>query len=523
VIARRDNARLLENFWEHVNIYRKLGFDPLRWIPTCSNEVDIHVLKAALAEVKHSHIKITPSWYDSFYYIEGKIPELTRRVYSFANPVMDKEVELKRALAVFRIHTGSGEHAPLLSQALENFFKMFNSKVSVTSISAVLTEHKDAEFGMLDYIQLHRGDKIGYMPAVTSVTQVTDITKEPDADLHSNIAMTSAIELLNLLGCDMKSSPSSKLFPIYDAPSEEMLDKIRSNLDAFTSRYNLALEDYSSLKLGKLFYGTSAVSTTTKELPTKYDQVEEGMEIIVTNKFGGLSELGLYTLASMDSENIAKYEQQQQQNAAAGSGGGGISFANITQAKDEALKNLSEPHFALGKIIAKYCPDFGTAYDKQVHITAVYPVGWQGIFALGKLAELANAQLMINELPVRNEDIAKFATDKFLIENATASLNGCHIIIATKDVANLITEELSKHNFAPYRIGLVEKKGSSSVSFATDVSQYVASKVKLARLVGIPPQHDTTTTTTAAPPSPPGAPPPPPPPSPTSSEGSAVS
>ena len=517
MIARGDNARLSENFWEHVNIYRKLGFDPLRWIPSCSNEVDIHVLKAALAEVKHSRIKVSPSWFDSFYHIDGKIPELTRRVYSFANPVMDKEVELKRALAVFRIHTGSGEHVPLLSQALENFFKMFNSKVSVTSASAVLTEHKDAEFGMLDYIQLHRGDKIGYMPAVTSVTQVTDVSKAPDADLHSNIAMTSAIELLNLLGCDMKSSPSSKLFPIYDAPSEEMLDKIRSNLDAFTSRYNLALEDYSSLKLGKLFYGTSAVATTTKELPTKYDHVEEGMEIIITNKFGGLSELGLYTLACMDSENIAKYEQQQ--NAAGG--GGGISFAHITQAKDEALKNLSEPHFALGKIIAKYCPDFGTTYDKQVHITAVYPVGSQGIFALGTLAELANAQLTINELPVRNEEIAKFATDKFLIENATASLNGCHIIIATKDVANLITEELSKHNFAPQRIGLVEKRGSSLVTFAIDVSQFVASKVKLARLVGIPPQHDTTT---SAPPSSPGAPPPPPPPSsPTSSEGSAVS
>ena len=507
--------KLSENFWEHINLYRKLGFDPLRWIPSCSNEVDIHVLKAALAELKHSRIKVSPSWFDSFYHIDGKIPELTRRVYSLANPAMDKEVEVKRALAVFRIHNGSGEHAPLLSNALENFFKIFNTKVSVTSASAVLTEHKAAEFGMFDYIQLHRGDKIGYMPAVTSVTQVTDVTKEPDADLHSNIAMTSAIELLNLLGCDMKSSPSSKLFPIYDAPSEEMLDKIRSNLDAFTSRCNLALEDYSSLKLGKLFYGTSAVSTTTKDLPTKYDQIEEGMEIIITNKFGGLSALGLYTLACMDSQNIAKYEQN---------GGGGMQFANITQAKDEALKNLSEPHFALGKIIAKYCPDFETAYDKQAHIAAVYPVGPQGVFALGALAELANVQLMINkELPVRDEELAKFVTKEFLVENATASLNGCHIIVATKDVANLITEELSKHNFAPERIGFVEKKGSWSVSFATDVSQFVASKVKLARLMGPPQRHD------AAPPASPPAPsstPPPSPPSPsppTSSNGSAVS
>ena len=503
---------LSENFWEHINLYRKLGFDPLRWIPSCSNEVDIHVLKAALTELKHSHIKVSPSWFDSFYHIDGKIPELTRRVYSLANPAMDKEVEVKRALAVFRIHNGSGEHAPLLSNALENFFKIFNTKVSVTSASAVLTEHKAAEFGMFDYIQLHRGDKIGYMPAVTSVTQITDVTKAPDADLHSNIAMTSAIELLNLLGCDMKSSPSSKLFPIYDALSEEMLDKIRSNLDAFTSRCNLALEDYSSLKLGKLFYGTSAVSTTTKDLPTKYDQIEEGMEIIITNKFGGLSALGLYTLACMDSQNIAKYEQD----------GGGMQFANITQAKDEALKNLSEPHFALGKIIAKYCPDFETAYDKQTHIAAVYPVGPQGVFALGALAELANVQLMINkELPVRDEELAKFATKEFLVENSTASLNGCHIIVATKDVANLIMEELRKHNFAPERIGFVEKKGSWSISFATDVSQFVASKVKLARLMGPPQRHDAAAATASASPTPaPSSTPPSPPPS---SNGSAVS
>jgi hypothetical protein len=81
-------------------------------------------------------------------------------------------------------------------------------------------------------------------------------------------------------------------------------------------------------------------------------------------------------------------------------------------------------------------------------------------------------------------------------------------------VANLIIEELRKHNFAPERIGFVEKKGSSSVSFATDLSQFVASKVKLERLLEIPQRHD-------APASP--APPPSPPPSAASSDGSAVS
>lgn len=457
-----------DNFWEHIDQYRKFGFDPLRWIPTCSNEVDSQILKNALVDVKRSSIKVSPSWFDSFYHIDGKMPELTRRVYSLAAPVVDKEVEVKRALAIFRVHTGAGEYAPLLSETLQNFLRVFNAKVSVSCASAALTEHPDAQFGMLDYIELHRGEKVGFMPGVTSVTQVTDVTRDPDADVHSDIAMTSAIELLNLLGCGVASS--FKLFPVYDAPSEEILDRIRSNLDVFTSRYNLAMEDYSSLKMNKLFYGTTAMASTMKELPTRYDQVEEGMEIMITNKFGGLPAVSLYTLARMDSENIIKYEQN------------GVPFADITEARDEAVKNLSEPHFVLGKLIAKYCPDFGAPFDKSIHITAVHPVGPRGVFALGLLAELTNSHLLINELPVRNPELAKFATKEFLVENATASMNGCHLIVATREAANLITEDLKKHNFVPERIGIVAKKGAASVAFTQDPSQFVASKAKLARL-----------------------------------------
>jgi len=457
-----------------VDQYRKLGFDPLRWIPACSNEVDPVVLRGALADVKHTSIKVSPSWFDSFYHIDGKAPELTRRVYGLASPAIDKEVEVKRALSIFRVHIGAGEYAPLLSESLQNFFKAFNAKVSILSATTVLTEHPEAQFAMLDYIELHRGDKAGYMPAVTSVTQVTDVTRAPDADVHSNIAMTSAIETLNLLGCGISSL--FKLFPVYDAPSEEILDRIRANLDAFTSRYNLAMEDYNALKTNKLFYGTSAMAITSKELPTRYEQVEEGMEIMITNKFGGLPAMSLYTLGRMDSENIIKYEQN------------GVSYESISAAKDEAIKSLSEPHFALGKIVAKYCPDFGSAYDKNAHITAVYPVGQRGVFALGSLAELTNSHLAIKELPVRNEEIARFATKEFLVENSTASINGCHVIVGARAVLNMMAEDLKKHNFAPETIGSVAKKGTAVVIFDKDASQFVASKAKLARLT-IPAQQ----------------------------------
>jgi len=451
--------------------YRKLGFDPLRWVSSCTAEADPYVLKEALAEVKRSTVKITPSWFDAYPHIEGKEPELTRRIYELANPAIDKEVEVKRALALFRVHASTGESPKALGEALHNFLSAFSAKVAVSSAQVALTEHQDAQFALFDYIALHRGNKDGHMPALTSFAQITDVTAAPDAEVHAKIAIAGAVERLNLLGC---GNPSQyKFFPIYDAPAEEMLDRIRANLDAATARHNLPMEDYSSLKKGKLFYGTSAVAITNKEMPTWYDQVEEGMGVMITNKFGGLAATSLHAMALMEPKNADKFERA------------GVTMSSIAAARDEALKSLSEPHFALGKIVAKYCPEFGSPFDKQSHITAVYPVGSRGLFALGDLAELANAHIAIDSIPVRDEEIAKLATKEFAIENSTASQHGCHVIVGTKDVLNLVAQDLSQHHFAPESIGTVGKKGAPSVE-VKGAEQFVASKAKLARLAPQP-------------------------------------
>ena len=457
---------MIENFWETIEEYRQLGFDPLRWIPTCSNEIDSYVLQSSLEKIKRSTIKIISSWFDAFYYTDGKSPELTRRVYKFDNPQIEREVEIKRALAMFRIHTQIGEDSILLSQALQRFLKCFHSKTMIKKSTTTLTAYPEAQFVLLDYIASHRGNKVGYITASNSTTQITDPTQRPESEIHSNIALTNAMENLNLLGC----TSGFKVFPIYDAPTEEILDKIRKNLDAFTSRYNLAMDDYSSLKIGKLFFGTTAIANTLKELPTRYDQVEEGMQIIISNKFGAMPALSLYMLTEMDPSNLAKLEQNN------------ILWNYLSSAKDEVIKHLSEPHFSFGKIISKYCPDFGTTFDKHAHITAVHPVTTDGIFALAKFAGLTNSHVVINEIPMMYEEIARFATKEFLIENATASSNGCHLIVVTIDLASSIIGDLRKHNFEPAVIGFIAKKERPFVVIEKDISQYVASKAKLAKL-----------------------------------------
>jgi selenophosphate synthase len=98
---------------------------------------------------------------------------------------------------------------------------------------------------------------------------------------------------------------------------------------------------------------------------------------------------------------------------------------------------------------------------------------------------------VVNEIPLRHEEMAKFATKEYLVENATASINGCHLIVASNAVSELVMNELKKHNFAPERIGVVSKKGLASVTFdaAAKAGDYVAAKSKLERLSSSPVQQ----------------------------------
>ncbi|HYY49483.1 MAG TPA: hypothetical protein VE643_01330, partial [Nitrososphaeraceae archaeon] len=192
---------MTDKFWDTIEEYKQLGFDPIRWIPICSNEIDRRILQSSLNEIKRASLRIDPSWFDAFYHTDGRSPELTRRVYDFKEPGVEREVEIKRALAMFRIHTETAEDPLLLTSALRKFLRSFHSKVTIKKISTNLTAYHDAQCAILDYIDLHRGNKVGYIAASNSTTQITDASERPNSEIHSSIALTAAMENLNLLGC----------------------------------------------------------------------------------------------------------------------------------------------------------------------------------------------------------------------------------------------------------------------------------------------------------------------------------
>jgi selenophosphate synthase len=144
--------------------------------------------------------------------------------------------------------------------------------------------------------------------------------------------------------------------------------------------------------------------------------------------------------------------------------------------KNEIIKSLTQPRFSMGKIISKYCTDFGKEVDTNGNIISVYPVGSDGILALINLSKISNSHIVVNEVPIKHEDLARFATDEFLVSNSTAAVNGCHLIISSEDLAPLILEDLKKHNFNPHIIGFINDKERPMVTINNNINKYVAAK-----------------------------------------------
>jgi selenophosphate synthase len=301
----------------------------------------------------------------------------------------------------------------------------------------------------LDHIKTQRGNRSGYTVVTSSNTQATDINQNIESPIHMEISLTESINLLNSLGCSI----DIRLFPIYDAPNDDILDKIRRDIDNFTIKYNYSFEDYSSLKLGSLFFGTTATGNIHKELPNRYDLVKEDTQIITTDKLGLLACLSLYTIAILNEKLFEKLNKI------------GIQDSRLNQLKDLAIKNLTEPKASLGKIITKFLPDFESEFDFQSHIIVTHPISKNGILSLYEISKLTNSELIIDDIPVIDRDITDFVSKEFLISNPTASTPNTCMLLMSKELSSTVIDELSKNKFNPRVIGKVGKVGKVGVTF----------------------------------------------------------
>ena len=452
------------DFWDNIYKYKEYGFEPLNWISTFSNEIDPDLLEFSLNKIKGTNWKIVPEWFDWFYKSERKNPEVTRRIYNLSDLYgQQSETGIKKALAIIQLNKEIIDNQEKRLDLLSNLINSIKSKCITKKISAINTSSKK-QFALLDFIETRRGNKVGYIIANNYITQITDVLCSPESDIHCKITVAGVIENLNLLGC----IDEFKIFPIYDAPKEEMLDVTRQNLDSITLSNNIYMEDYSSLKIGNLFFGASATATTYKEIPTRYTEVEEEMNVISTDKFGSIIPLSLFLLTKINVENISIFENQ------------GIVITELEKEKDNIINNLSHPRFELGKIINKYCPTFEGKFDKTSHITAVFPILTQGILAIKKLVDYIDHEIIIDKIPIKNKEMSSYAVKEYLVQHSTSSINGCHLIIATRECTDSIIQDLKKIHLDPEVIGKIGKKGKPLLNIKDiELDKYILRRSKI--------------------------------------------
>ena len=452
------------DFWDNIYKYKEYGFEPLSWLSTFSNEIDPDLLESSLNKIKGTNWKIIPEWFDWFSKSERKNPEVTRRIYNLSDLyVQQSETGIKKALAIIQLNKEIVYNQEKRLNLLSNIINSIKSKCITKKISVINTSSKK-QFALLDFVETRRGNKVGYIIANNYITQVTDVLSSPESDLHCKITVAGVIENLNLLGC----IDEFKIFPIYDAPKEEMLDVTRQNLDSITLSNNIYMEDYSSLKIGNLFFGATATATTYREIPSRYTEIEEEMNVIITDKFGSIIPLSLFLLTKINEENISVFEKH------------GIAISKLENEKNNIINNLSHPRFELGKLINKYCPAFEGKFDKASHITAVFPILTQGILAIKKIVDYIDHEIIIDKIPIKHKEMSSYAVKEYLVQHSTSSFNGCHLIIASRECTDSIIQDLKKIHLEPEVIGTVGKKGKPLLNIKDiEIDKYILRRSKI--------------------------------------------
>ena len=190
-----------------------------------------------------------------------------------------------------------------------------------------------------------------------------------------------------------------------------------------------------------------------KEIPNKYDLIKEDTQIIITDKVGLLACLSLYTITTLNEKLFEKLNKY------------GIQENELNQLKELAIKNLTEPKSSLGKIISKFLPDFENEFDLQSHILVTYPISKNGISSLYEISKLINSELIINDIPLVDKDIANFVSKEYLISNPTASTPNTNIIMVSKEMSSTVIDELNKNKFNSKVIGKIGKMGTPRITF----------------------------------------------------------
>ncbi|MFP3144717.1 MAG: AIR synthase-related protein, partial [Caldisphaera sp.] len=159
----------------------------------------------------------------------------------------------------------------------------------------------------------------------------------------------------------------------------------------------------------------------------------------------------------------------------------GIDLDTLEKIKEKAFNIISSPNKSMGEVIAKYLPDLNEDFSKEKHIVSATDVTGPGILVIWEQANLTKTHIRLYDFPLLFPEISEFATDNFLMPNATAGTNGGFIIISPEEIYEDIIRDLKYKGYDPYVIGEVVEKGRQEVDVPKKIKRYILDQEVLSK------------------------------------------
>lgn len=474
-----STVAVVEEFWERVARYREMGMDPLRWVAGCAVKVDlVTVVYPALRRLRPTlkELGVTVAHREDcdIFPLGKEEPQVTRRIYEpksgSVNPDDIRKIDPKRAISLVQVHLRNAENDGTFGDWLLSVYnKIGKAGVNffVGKGHSIITTYPDAEFALFDFISHKDGQAEGWSLANNDTIQVIDPTLDPGSPEQTEVGVCNSLNDLITMGC----YENLRLLPVIDAPSEELYHKIKEHMENFAKRNGIKLVGADSPNKKKLLIGATFVGDMRKEPPTKEENLEAGMKVLVSRPFGDLAPINTYLSALADEAYLKILEEQ------------GSSLEDVKKAKDEVIATMRQPNLKIGRIINEYLPEFGEEFNTSEHIVSTGDVSGPGILIFQELAEKAKVDISLDDIPLCYPKYVKFVTENFLMDNATAGTNGAVAIIAKEDIINEIGGKLRKEGYEPDIIGEILGTGEGMVKVGDVVKEMIASQAHLDQLV----------------------------------------
>ncbi|MEE8239095.1 MAG: hypothetical protein V3R13_03300, partial [Nitrososphaerales archaeon] len=212
----------------------------------------------------------------------------------------------------------------------------------------------------------------------------------------------------------------------------------------------------------KLLIGATFIGKTSKEPPIRPDLLTEGMKILITRPFGDLAPINVYLSCLADEDFLKKLEENDTLKA-------------VEIAKNRVIETMREPNLGIGKIVNQYLPEQDEEFITSEHLVATGDMSGPGVLIFKEIAEKTKVDISLDELPVKYADYVRFATENFLMDNATSGTNGAVALIGEEGLISEIMRMLRREGQDPRIIGTVIGKGDGRLETGDVVNEMIAS------------------------------------------------